>query len=39
MSLNLNIDNVFDRAYIQYLDQNYSPGMNARISMTWRFGG
>jgi hemoglobin/transferrin/lactoferrin receptor protein len=39
LSLNLNVDNVFDRAYLQYLDQTNSPGMNARVGMTWRFGG
>jgi hemoglobin/transferrin/lactoferrin receptor protein len=37
-TVSLNIDNVFDRAYLQYLDQNNSPGMNARVGMTWRFG-
>ncbi len=37
-SLNLNIDNVFDVDYRQYLDQNTSPGLNARIGMTLRFG-
>jgi hemoglobin/transferrin/lactoferrin receptor protein len=38
MTINLNVDNVFDRAYIQYLDQSYSPGLNARIGMTIRVG-
>jgi hemoglobin/transferrin/lactoferrin receptor protein len=36
--LNLNIDNVFDVDYRQYLDQNTSPGLNARIGLTLRFG-
>lgn len=36
--LNLNIDNVFDVDYRQYLDQNTSPGLDARIGMTLRFG-
>ena len=36
--LNLNIDNVFNVGYRQYLDQNTSPGLNARIGLTLRFG-
>jgi hemoglobin/transferrin/lactoferrin receptor protein len=36
--LSLNIDNVFDVDYRQYLDQNVSPGLNARIGLTLRFG-
>jgi hemoglobin/transferrin/lactoferrin receptor protein len=37
-TLNLNIDNVFNVQYRQYLDQNASPGLNARIGLTMRFG-
>ena len=37
-TFNLNIDNVFDVNYRQYLDQNQSPGLNARVGMTIRFG-
>jgi hemoglobin/transferrin/lactoferrin receptor protein len=37
-TLNLNVDNLFDVDYRQYLDQNQSPGLNARIGMTLRFG-
>jgi hemoglobin/transferrin/lactoferrin receptor protein len=36
--LNLNIDNLFDEEYLQYLDQENSPGFNARVGMTLRFG-
>lgn len=36
--LNLNIDNVFDEDYLQYLNQQNSPGLNARIGLTVRFG-
>lgn len=36
---NLNVDNVFDKEYVQYLDQSNSPGLNAKISMTMRLGG
>ena len=36
--LNVNIDNLFDVAYRQYLDQNPSPGLSARIGLTLRFG-
>lgn len=36
--LNLNIDNVFDKEYLQYLNQQNSPGLNARIGFTMRFG-
>jgi hemoglobin/transferrin/lactoferrin receptor protein len=38
-TLNLNIDNLFDKNYRQYLDQDNSPGLNARIGLTVRFGG
>ena len=37
-TLNLNIDNVFDKEYLQYLNQQNSPGLNARIGLTMRFG-
>lgn len=37
--LNLNIDNVFDEQYIEYRNQSASPGLNARIGATMRFGG
>lgn len=37
-ALNLNIDNVFDKEYLQYLNQQNSPGLNARIGLTVRFG-
>jgi hemoglobin/transferrin/lactoferrin receptor protein len=35
---NLNVDNMFDQNYRQYLDQSNSPGLNARIGMTMQFG-
>jgi hemoglobin/transferrin/lactoferrin receptor protein len=38
LAFNLNIDNVFDKAYTQYLDQSASPGLNVRLGMTMRFG-
>lgn len=37
-ALNLNIDNLFDKEYLQYLDQANSPGFNARVGLTMRFG-
>lgn len=37
-TLNLNVDNLFDVNYRQYLDQNNSPGLSARVGMTIRFG-
>jgi len=37
-TLNLNIDNVFDRNYREFLDRENSPGLSARIGMTVRFG-
>lgn len=37
-TLNLNIDNVFDKEYLQYLNQRNSPGLNARIGLTMRLG-
>jgi hemoglobin/transferrin/lactoferrin receptor protein len=36
--VNLNIDNLFDKEYLQYLDQENSPGFNARVGLTMRFG-
>jgi hypothetical protein len=38
MRVVLNIDNVFDVDYRQYLDQNQGPGLNVCIGMTLRFG-
>ena len=38
VTLNLNLDNLLDKAYIQYRDQSYSPGFNARLTMTMRLG-
>lgn len=37
-TLNLSIDNVFDRNYREYLDRENSPGLSARVGMTVRFG-
>jgi hemoglobin/transferrin/lactoferrin receptor protein len=37
-TLNLNIDNLFDKNYRQFLDQSNSPGFSARIGLTMRFG-
>jgi hemoglobin/transferrin/lactoferrin receptor protein len=37
--LSLNVDNVFDKNYRAYLDQSNSPGLNARVGLTMRFGG
>jgi hemoglobin/transferrin/lactoferrin receptor protein len=37
-TLNLNIDNLFDKEYLQYLNQENSPGLNARIGLTMRLG-
>jgi hemoglobin/transferrin/lactoferrin receptor protein len=30
-TVNLNIDNLFDKTYLQYLDLQNDPGFNARI--------
>jgi hemoglobin/transferrin/lactoferrin receptor protein len=38
VALNLNVDNLFDKEYLQYLDQDNSPGFNARVGMTMRLG-
>ena len=38
MTLNLNVDNLFDKEYLQYLDQRNSPGLNARVGLTMRLG-
>ena len=37
-TLNVNIDNLFDKNYRQFLDQSNSPGLSARVGMTVRFG-
>jgi hemoglobin/transferrin/lactoferrin receptor protein len=37
-TINLNIDNVFDKDYRQHLDQYNSPGLNARVGLTMRLG-
>ena len=37
-TLNVNIDNLFDKNYRQFLDQSNSPGLSARVGMTIRFG-
>jgi hemoglobin/transferrin/lactoferrin receptor protein len=37
-TLNLNIDNVFDHTYREYLYIDNAPGFNARIGMTMRLG-
>jgi hemoglobin/transferrin/lactoferrin receptor protein len=37
-TLNLNVDNVFNEEYLQYLNQQNSPGLNARIGLTMRLG-
>jgi len=36
--VNLNVDNVFDKQYRQHLDQDNSPGLNARVGLTMRLG-
>jgi hemoglobin/transferrin/lactoferrin receptor protein len=38
ITLNFNVDNLFDVAYIQYRDQSYSPGLNAKFTVTVRLG-
>lgn len=38
VTFNLLVDNVFDEPYRQYLDQSFSPGLNARFGVTMRFG-
>lgn len=37
-TLNLNIDNLFDETYMQYLDAQNSPGFSARVGLTMRLG-
>jgi len=37
-TVNLNVDNVFDKNYREYLDIENSPGLNARIGLTMRLG-
>ena len=34
----LNIDNLFDKTYLQYLDLANDPGFNARIGLAMRLG-
>ncbi len=36
--VNLNLDNLFDHNYRQFLDQSNSPGFSARLGLTMRFG-
>lgn len=38
VTLNVNIDNLFDQTYRQHLDQYNSPGFSARAGLTMRFG-
>jgi hemoglobin/transferrin/lactoferrin receptor protein len=38
VSFSLNIDNVADKSYRQFLDQSSSPGLNARLGFTMRLG-
>lgn len=37
-TVNVNIDNIFDEAYRQHLDQYNSAGLNARVGLTMRLG-
>lgn len=37
MSANLQLNNIFDRDYTQYLNADPSPGFNAKASLTMRF--
>ncbi|MEM9029944.1 MAG: TonB-dependent hemoglobin/transferrin/lactoferrin family receptor [Pseudomonadota bacterium] len=38
-TMNVNVDNVFDKDYRQYFNQSDSPGLNARVGLTLRLGG
>ncbi len=38
VTVNLNVDNVTDKQYTAYRDQSASPGLNARLGVTVRFG-
>jgi hemoglobin/transferrin/lactoferrin receptor protein len=38
LTVNANIDNLFDETYRQHLDQYNSPGFNARVGVTMRLG-
>jgi hemoglobin/transferrin/lactoferrin receptor protein len=38
LTLNLTVDNVTDKQYIVYRDQSASPGLNARLGLTFRLG-
>jgi len=37
-TINVNIDNLFDKEYRQYLDLENSPGFSARVGLTMRLG-
>lgn len=37
-TLNFNVNNLFDETYAVYRDQTNSPGLDARIGLTMRFG-
>ncbi len=38
VALTLDVDNMFDRNYRQYLNQSNDPGLNARVGLTMRLG-
>ena len=38
-SANLTLSNIFDRRYTQYPNGSPSPGFNAKVSFTTKFGG
>ncbi len=37
-TINLNVDNLFDKEYRQYRDLDNSPGFSARVGLTMRLG-
>jgi hemoglobin/transferrin/lactoferrin receptor protein len=37
-ALNVNIDNLFDHTYREYLYPDNDPGLNARVGLTMRLG-
>ena len=37
-TINVNIDNLFDKEYRQYRDLENSPGFSARVGLTMRLG-
>jgi hemoglobin/transferrin/lactoferrin receptor protein len=37
MSVNVQLNNIFDRQYTQYLNADPSPGFNAKALLTMRF--